>query len=65
MKHLPATTTLTATRLTFTERLAALQQVNAAAHHAATLAARTAFDERLLALVNVRAHQMLDAIVAD
>lgn len=65
MKHLPAATSLTATRLTFAERLAALQQANAAAHHAAALAARTAFDERLLALVNVRAHQMLDVIAAD
>lgn len=62
MKHLPVAT---ATRLTFAERLAALQAANAAAHHAATAAARVAFDERLLALINVRAHQMLDAITAD
>lgn len=45
MKHLPAAISLTATRLTFTERLAALQAANAAAHHAATLAARTVFDK--------------------
>lgn len=63
MKHLPALTTTT--RLTFAERLAALQAANADAHHAATSAARAAFDERLLALINVRAHQMLDAIAAD
>lgn len=65
MKHLPAITITAATRLTFTERLAALQAANADAHHAATAAARVAFDERLLALINVRAHQMLDALAAD
>jgi hypothetical protein len=51
--------------LTFLERLDTLRAANAEAHYEAALKARSGFEERLVAMVNARVHQVLDAVVGD